>query len=117
MEFKGGRKLSGVNLDVIDNVDKSRDRIKRGLLNQLSADGVDGEHYTDMIDKYLTMWDMAQALEKDFREEGVKIFSNTGSKINPSVPEYARTNNQMLRLLSELGLKPVRQEPEDNEGY
>lgn len=109
--------MSGVNIDIIDNTTKSRDRIKKGLLNQLSADGISGDHYTDMIEKYLTMWDMAKALEEDFRTEGVKIFTNTGSKINPSVPEYSRTNNQMLRLLSEMGLKPVRQEAEEDDDY
>lgn len=109
--------MSGRNLDIIDNLDKLRDRIKKGLLKQMLADGISGEHYTDMIEKYLTMWDMAQALEADFRSEGVKVFSNTGSKINPSVPEYSKTNNQMLRLLSEMGLKPVRQEPEEDDEY
>lgn len=105
--------MSGVK----DDATKSRNRIKKGLLDQLKENGVDGHHYKDMIDKYLTMWDMAKELEVDFRLEGVKIFSNTGSKINPSVPEYARTNNQMLRLLSEMGLKPVRHEPEEDDGY
>lgn len=107
--------MSGVKSNVNTNTPKQRSQIKKGLLKQLSDAGVTGNHYTDMIDKYLTMWDMAQALEEDFRTEGVKIFSNTGSKINPSVPEYSRTNNQMLRLLSEMGLKPVRQEAEEDD--
>lgn len=109
--------MTGVNIDIIDNAVNLRDRIKKGLLNQLSANGINAYHYTDMINNYLTMWDMARALEADFRIEGVKIFSNTGSKINPSVPEYARTNNQMLRLLSEFGLKPVKIEEVDNDDY
>lgn len=107
--------MGGVKSNIPSTKTKRRNQIKKGLLKQLSDDGVIGEHYTDMIDKYLTMWDMAEELEEDFRTEGVKIFTNTGSKINPSVPEYSKTNNQMLRLLSEMGLKPVRHEPEEDD--
>lgn len=91
---------------------KKRKKIKKGLTSQLKENGTTALHHMDMVDKYLTMWDMAQALEEDFHNNGVKIMTSTGSKINPSIPEYTKTNNQMLRLLSEMGLKPIKQEPE-----
>ncbi|ARK26139.1 hypothetical protein SporoP37_01970 [Sporosarcina sp. P37] len=91
---------------------KKRGKIKKGLVSQLKENGTTAQHHMDMVDNYLTMWDMAQALEVDFHNNGVKVMTSTGSKINPSIPEYTKTNNQMLRLLSEMGLKPVRQEPE-----
>ena len=98
---------------------KKRGKVKKDLVSQLKENGTTAQHHMDMVDKYLTMWDMAQALEEDFHNNGVKIMTSTGSKINPSIPEYTKTNNQMLRLLSEMGLKPVRQEPEvdPNEDY
>lgn len=94
-----------------------RNKIKKGLLEQLNIDGVSGDHFVDLVDKYLIMWDMAQALEDDFKSNGAKTMTSTGLKINPSIPEYAKTNNQMLRLISELGLKPVRQVADEDDPY
>lgn len=91
---------------------KKRKNIKKDLVSQLKENGTTAKHHMDMVDNYLTMWDMAQALEGDFHNNGVKIMTSTGSKINPSIPEYTKTNNQMLRLLSEMGLKPIKQELE-----
>lgn len=99
------------------NTPKSRGILKKVLLDQLNVDSKTGGHYIDMVDKYLTMWDMARALEKDFKDNGVKIMTNSGYKINPSIPEFAKTNNQMLRLLSELGMKPIRSEVDDDGSY
>lgn len=87
-----------------------RGKIQKDLLDQLELNGSHGQQYTDLVEKYMTMWDMAEALKADFEEHGVKMFSNTGLKLNPSVPEFSRVNNQMLRLLSELGLKPSPKE-------
>lgn len=88
-----------------------RERIKTDLLDQLERNGTVGEYYTDLVDDYMDLWDTKTELVKDIREHGVKVeyTSNNGitnMKKNESVDLRIKVNAQMLKLLSELGVKP-----------
>ena len=65
----------------------------------------------------MEMWNIKNNLIADIKERGVAIeWSNGkqyGMKKNDSISELNKTNAQMLKILSELGLKPVPQADDD----
>lgn len=102
---------------------KLKNEIKRDLLDQLEDNGTYGKHYVELVDDYMSMWEIKNKLLKDINTRGVSVeyvhgAGQRGFKKNDSVPEFIRTNAQMLKLLSELGLKPVGKEAADtNDEY
>ncbi|MCR3760306.1 P27 family phage terminase small subunit [Clostridium felsineum] len=88
--------------------------IKEDLLKQLENNGTYGKHYEDLINDYMSMWNIKNRLIVDIKERGVSVEWNNGKqhgmKKNDSISELNKTNAQMLKILSELGLKPIPQE-------
>lgn len=95
--------------------------IKKDLIDQLERNGVYGMHYLDLINDYMSMWEIKNKLIKDIKERGVTIEYQNGAnqwgyKKNDSISELNKTNAQMLKILNELGLKPCADdEPDDDE--
>lgn len=88
----------------------TRSEIKKDLIDQLERKGVYGRHYLDLINDYMALWDIKNELIKDIKERGVSIKWQNGPeqwgyKKNDSIAELNKTNAQMLKILSELGLK------------
>ena len=84
--------------------------IKNDLIDQLERRGVYGGHYLDLIYDYLELWDIKNALIKDIKDRGVTTKYQNGPnqwgyRKNDSIAELTKTNAQMLKILSELGLK------------
>lgn len=96
-----------------------RDEIMQDLLKQLADNDIYGKHYEDLVSDYMEMWDIKNDLISDIKERGVAIpWSNgkqEGIKKNDSISELNKTNAQMLKILSELGLKPVPQADDDDD--
>lgn len=98
-----------------------RGGIKKDLLDQLERKGIYGNHYVNLIDDYISLWEIKENLIKDIKKRGVSIKWETynkdgevvqsGYKKNESIAELNKTNAQMLKILSELGLKAEKQEP------
>lgn len=90
------------------------DEIQQDLLKQLESNGTYGKHYEDLINDYMSMWNIKNRLIADIKERGVSVEWNNGKqhgrKKNDSISELNKTNAQMLKILSELGLKPIPQE-------
>jgi hypothetical protein len=89
--------------------------IRRDLLDQLERNGTYGEYYTDLVNDYMHIWNIAKKLEKDIEKRGVSVeyVSNTGVsnfKKNESIDLLLKTNAQILKLLGQLGIKPVVKE-------
>nr|WP_050608237.1 P27 family phage terminase small subunit [Clostridium niameyense] len=88
--------------------------IKRDLLKQLESNGTYGKHYEDLISDYMSLWNIKNRLIEDIKERGVSVEWNNGKqhgrKKNDSISELNKTNAQMLKILNELGLKPIPQE-------
>ncbi len=85
--------------------------IKNDLLEQLKQNGVEGKYYTDLVNDYMSMWSTKNQLIADITERGVNtVYNNgggqTGRKKNDSVDQLIKINAQMLKLLSEIGIKP-----------
>lgn len=89
------------------------DEIKKDLLKQLETNSTYGKHYEDLIEDYMALWNIKNRLIDDIKERGVSVVWNNGKqhgfKKNDSISELNKTNAQMLKILSELGLKPIPQ--------
>lgn len=86
--------------------------IKCDLLAQLEANGTKGRYYVDLIEDYMHLWITKSLLIADIESKGISVKYNNGGgqsgyKKNESITELNKTNAQMLKLLSELGLKPT----------
>lgn len=94
----------------IKNAQKERELIKKDLIEQLNKKGATQQFYISLVDDYLSLWDMKNALIEDIELRGVSIEWNNGGgqqgrKKNDSIAELNKTNAQMLKILSELGLR------------
>ncbi|WP_430508354.1 P27 family phage terminase small subunit [Rossellomorea marisflavi] len=94
-----------------------RKRIEADLLNQLKERDIGGEHFLDLIQDYLSMWDLKNKLIDDIEEEGTKIAGMHGPKSNPAIGDLNKTNAQMLKILSELGLKASPNDDGDEDDW
>jgi hypothetical protein len=97
-------------------------QIRDSLISQLETNGsviIDekdknntfGKHYLDLIDDYMSMWVAKQLLIEDIKLRGVSVYyynggGQMGYKKNDSVDQLVKINAQMLRLLSDIGIKP-----------
>lgn len=93
--------------------------IKNDLVNQLERNGVHGNHYLDLINDYMCLWEIKNKLIKDIKARGVSVEWNNGGgqkgfKKNDSIAELNKTNGQMLKILNELGLRASDMEPADD---
>jgi phage terminase, small subunit len=91
-----------------------QEQIQSSLLEQLKNKGLNKDFYIDLINDYMALWVVKQNLIKDIKERGVNIeYKNGenqyGTKQNDSVLNLIKTNSQMLKILSELGLKGAEQ--------
>lgn len=100
------------------------EQIKTDLLNQLELNETVGKQYDDMINDYMSFWVTKTLLQEDIKKRGVSVKYNNGGgqsgyKKNESVAELVKVNAQMLKILSELNLKPSREgkpnDPKPNE--
>ena len=101
---------------------KKRNTIKKDLERQLKDKNVTHSHYVDLIKDYLSLWDIKNELIHDIDTKGVSVMYKNGAnqygwKKNDSVRELTTVNNQMLKLLSELGLKVNDLEAKEDEEF
>ncbi len=101
--------------------DTLANKIRKDLMEQLKQMKITGNHYKDLVEDYIKLWHIKNMLIDDIEERGVQVKYKNGQhqwghKKNDSVTELTRVNNQMLKLLADLGLKASDLEiPEDDE--
>lgn len=88
--------------------------IKQDLLDQLERNGTIGKYYIDLIDDYMNLWKTKNLLITDIDERGVVTEYQNGKeqwghKKNDSIDQLLKVNQQMLKLLDALGIKPAKQ--------
>jgi len=96
-------------------VSTKKNEIKKDLLAQLERNGIAGKHYLDLVEDYIALWEIKNMLIADIKKRGVSIYwcnggGQEGYKKNDSIAELNKTNAQMLKILSELGLKAEKQD-------
>ena len=89
---------------------KAYKELETDLKEQLDANGTCGKFFEDMVQDYMAMYVTKTLLIRDIQKRGTIVKYNNGGgqegfKKNESVEMFNKTNAQMLKLLSELGLK------------
>jgi phage terminase small subunit len=109
----GGNAVANKYTREYDEYTKSEEyqNIKKDLLDQLDRNGTVGQFYIDLVNDYMGMWVTKKLLNDDIYRKGIKVKYNngggqTGWKKNDSIDQARQVNVQMLKLLSELGIKP-----------
>ncbi|MDA2567533.1 P27 family phage terminase small subunit [Bacillus cereus] len=83
-----------------------RKKIRDDLFEQLDTNGIIHAHFMDLVEDYMSLWDIKNKLIADIEKRGVSVIGANGFlKKNDSINELNKTNTQMLKLLAELGLK------------
>lgn len=89
--------------------------IKDDLLDQLERSGTVGKYYLDLINDYMSLWKTKTLLQEDIDDRGVSVEYNNGGgqqgfKKNDSVDQMIKVNQQMLKILDYLDIKPSKQD-------
>lgn len=93
-----------------------RDKIRDDLLGQMRSNGVIRGHFLDLVEDYMSFWDIKNNLIADIEERGVSVLGANGFlKKNDSISELNKTNAQMLKILNDLNLKAVSEKGDDDE--
>ena len=89
---------------------KAYKEIKEDLRTQLQENDTNSKFFEDLVNDYMAMYVTKMLLIEDIQKRGVIVPYNNGGgqsgvKKNESIEMFNKTNAQMLKLLSELGLK------------
>lgn len=88
------------------DVDKGRLRkkIEADLKKQMKANGTTFSYHSDLIQDYLSLWDLKNDLIEDIRDTGITVPGMHGPKSNPSINDLHKTNDRMIKILDALNL-------------
>ena len=91
-----------------------KSQIKQDLLDQLERQGIYGQHYLDLIDDYMKLYDIKNKLIADAKKNPYTEWRNSetsfGRKKNDSIDQAVKVNQQMLKILTFLNIKPSSHE-------
>lgn len=94
-------------------------RIKQDLLDQLERNNIYGEHYLDLVDDYMSLRDIKNKLIRDSKKNPYTEWKNSetsyGRKKNDSIDQAVKVNQQMIKILGFLGIKPSKLDGELDE--
>lgn len=95
------------------------DKLRKSLLGQLDKKGNNQEFFIDLVNDYISMWNIKNKLIADVKSRGVSLKYKNGEnqygyKKNDSVRELTTINSQMLKILNELGIKAKVEVDEDD---
>lgn len=91
-----------------------RKRIEKDLMNQLKANGLVVNYHKDLVQDYLSLWDLKNELFEDIQNTGIKISGMHGPKSNPSINDLHKTNDRMIKILDALSLNIPKVELNSN---
>ena len=85
-----------------------RKEIRKNLIEQLEAKSAGLTLFEDLVDDYLELWDLKEALKQDIKDHGLVRTYETEKgfteKENPAPKQLPIVNRQMLALLQQLGI-------------
>lgn len=98
----------------------SKKIIKESFLEQLEKKGAKIAVFADLVDDYMSLFDIKTQLKKDIKNRGVTYedYNSSGNRVmkdNPSVKNLINTNRQMLAIIDKLKLDPNTIIPQDDE--
>lgn len=79
--------------------------IRQAMLEDLQRRSLTEPVYLDMVDEYLTLWELRRKLAKDVEERGVSVLDGArgGRTENRSISLGLQVSKQMLSLYNALG--------------
>ncbi|TAH62779.1 MAG: RNA polymerase subunit sigma-70 [Gottschalkiaceae bacterium] len=93
-----------------------KEKIKQDLLDQLERDGVYGDYYLDLINDYISLWEIKNKLIEDGKKNPYTEWRNSetsfGRKKNDSIDQALKVSQQMIKILDFLNIKPSKQDGE-----
>lgn len=97
-----------------------RKKIEKDLINQLEAMGASTEFYGDLVNDYMELWDIKNALIEDIKARGVTTTYNhgggqSGTKQNESIQNLVKISDRMSKTLATLGIKPDNVATDDDD--
>lgn len=105
------------------NKESLREEIELAIINQLEEKKIyKHAHYRNLVNDYMTFWDIKNMLQEDIESRGVAILwqnseTQKGYRKNDSVSELIKVNTQMLKILFDLGIRASElKEVEEDEG-
>ncbi|MDX8288844.1 hypothetical protein SLL00_03525 [Metabacillus indicus] len=90
-----------------------RKRIEKDLSVQLKEKKIIGKHFEDLVQDYMSLWDLKCDLIEDIQETGIRVSGMHGPKSNPSITDLHKTNDRMIKILDAIGLKAAADETDD----
>lgn len=90
----------------------TKQEIKSDLIDQIERNGTTGNYYLDLVDDYISLWHVKEMLIEDIESRGATVSyrnseSQYGTKKNESIDQLLKVNQQMIKILDALGIKPV----------
>lgn len=80
--------------------------LKKALLEDLAARGLDQAAYTDKVEEYMDFWALRQELKADIAQRGLTVTDDRGRQTeNRSVSLAVQVSRQMMALFNALGFK------------
>lgn len=96
-----------------------KSQIKQDLIDQLERQGIYGAQYMDLIDDYMKLYDIKNKLIADAKKNPYTEWRNSetsyGRKKNDSIDQAVKVNQQMLKILQFLNIKPSPCEDDDED--
>lgn len=84
--------------------DKLRKKIESDLAKQMKANGTTYSYHSDLVQDYLSLWDLKNKLIDDIQDAGITVPGMHGPKSNPSINDLHKTNDRMIKILDALNL-------------
>ncbi len=93
-----------------------RGNIRGSLKEQLKKQKKTAEHWYDLVEDYLALWDVKQELIKEIRKNGAMVVwqngSQSGRKKNDAVVELPKISKRMTDLLGILSAELIETDSE-----
>ena len=87
-------------------ITRRSNKIKRDLLDNLRARGLDDTAYTDMVNEYVSLWIIKEQLNQDIDKRGAVIFDERkGICDNPCITKRIQISQQMTKIYKSLGFE------------
>lgn len=86
-----------------------RKKIRDSLVMQMRSMGMTGDHFVDLADDYMKLYDTKMALQADIDKRGAKVINVTATGVqqlrsNDSIQSLLKVNKTMVDMLKTLGL-------------
>ena len=98
------------------------DEIRASLVDQLTMQGKIAAFYLNLVDDYMSYWEVKQELLADIKKRGAVVEGVSGNgfpytKANDSIAILNKTTATMLKLLSDLNLREPTKSDTGTESY